>query len=225
MALVGHCYIQPSSSDPGAVGFGYSWWQTDKGLGFERNLANSAWVNAGSADKNLRGFASRLGANFCGPISGVTGIVPTDSSSPFTVTPNVNGDRVALASDITDAVNELNTIIQNLTGVTSTTPTTSITGNLLRWSGSLTAGATWDTPLVIPITTATYADGSEVQAADCIPFVWPSDAASDDVIQNIHLNFLGANPMQYQCYILSTTNGTKFPAGIGYSVIAIKQGA
>lgn len=224
MALVGHCYIQPSTSDPGAVGFGYSWSQTDTGLEFERNLANSAWVASGSTDKTLGGFASRLGANFCGAVSGVTGIVPTDASSPFTSTPNVNGTKIALASDITDAVNELTTIINNLTGQ-GTTPATSLTGNILRWTGSLTQGASWDTALSIPITTATYADGSSVQSSDCIPFVWPNYAASDDVVQNVHLNMVGQNPMQYQCYILSTTNGTKFPAGLGYTVIAIKQGA
>ena len=225
MAIVGHVYIQPSSSDPGAVGYGYQWRQTDTGLIKERNLTNSAWVDAGSANKNGRGFASRGGANFCGPITGTTGLMPTDASAAFTNTPSVNNTKVALATDIQAAVDSLTQIILNLTGQAAPDVATTLTGNILTWTGSMDPGATWDATLSIPITTQTYGDGSEVQASDCIPFVWPNNASVDDVIQGFNLNFVGQNIMQYQCYATSTTNGTRFPAGIGYTVIAIKSGA
>ena len=48
MSLIGNHYITPSSEDPGSVGFGYYWDQSDTGLEFVRNTSNTAWTFVGN---------------------------------------------------------------------------------------------------------------------------------------------------------------------------------
>jgi len=223
--LVGNAYIGPSSQDPGSVGFGYDWKQTDTGNIYTRNLANSGWVLVGNAGQVNLGLAPVSGFTATGGISGSHGLMPTTAATPFTANPYVNGDRMALMTDITDAVAAIN---ENISAVVNqqlaSVPSASIRSNLVSWSGQAAAASVYSNPLSIPIL-GTYPDGSVPIESECIVFVSavPVYVSTDQATQlNTFLNAVPGHVLQWVCY---TSGHAYAPCPVRYTVIAIKANA
>ena len=92
--LAGNVYANPSSSDPGAVGFGYQWAQTDTGNWYYRNTSNTAWVFAFNSNQVNMGLLPLSGGTMTGAILGASGLMPT-SGGDFSVAPTINGNTIA----------------------------------------------------------------------------------------------------------------------------------
>ena len=233
MALVGSTYIQASSSDPGAVGFGYSWAQTDTGVILYRNTSNTAWVTLGATTSTNLGLTPKSGATMVGALTGAHGLMPVDASVNFTGLPHVAGSYnsdVALVTDLTTLQTGIDSQISaQVQQALASLPSVGLNSNICHWSG--TAGGSQSpantTPVAIPIT-GTYADGSSPIASECIVFAsastlsWPSPAGGAIAC---YLQMYNSDPLQWLCYTFEA-NGSGYTAGIvNYTVIAIKQNA
>jgi hypothetical protein len=231
MALIGNRYIQASSSDPGAVGFGYDWWQTDTGNVYTRNITNTGWTYVGSVlDTNL-GNMPIGGCTVLGALVGAHGLMPTTAASPFTNTPNVNGEKVALLSDITDAISGVNdTISAAVQQAMASLPAPSINANVAIWSGTNfgNPGRAYNEAIAIPITGA-YPDGTVPSQAECrfvsvsvsyASFPYGLTGAGDI---RLFASTPGTAPLTWLCYTEYDHGGlTQMAAQINYSVLAIK---
>ena len=79
MSLIGNRYVQ--AGDPGAVGVGYQWLDTDTSLLFERNGSNTAWVQVYNTNQANGGLLPQTGGSVTGAITGTTGWAPSDNAN------------------------------------------------------------------------------------------------------------------------------------------------
>ena len=93
--LIGNMYVQPSSNDPGSVGFGYMWSQSDTGLLYIRNTSNSAWTFVGNTGLTSLGDVSiQPGPQYPWTSGLITAaqigsvLTPTFTVTPYTATAN-----------------------------------------------------------------------------------------------------------------------------------------
>lgn len=239
MPLVGNTYIQASSSDPGAVGFGYLWAQTDTGLLKARNTTNTAWVTSANLNSVNFGHVPLAGGALTGAISGATGLMPTSASTPFTAVPSVQtGDSLdplvtqsQLQTSIDDAFGDISSSIQ---AAVDATPSLSVNDSI-KWGmgmsavtygpddpANLTDASCWPIPLP---------DFSDRPAtlAECIFSVWPAYQYTGSAILEYRL-YLYRSPLmnnKFCCWSRDNSGGggTSFGGRFGYSVIAIKSTA
>lgn len=137
MALVGNAYIQASSSDPGAVGFGYTWLQTDTGSIYYRNSSNTAWVLAGNTDQTYQGLLSRQGGTMTGAILGAHGLMPT-SGGDFSVAPTIQGSAIATQAYIDSAIASLQSSVSSqIAAAIASIPGLTVGAKLAAGSGVL----------------------------------------------------------------------------------------
>ncbi len=163
MSLVGVAYIQPSVNDPGAVGFGYSWMQSDTGNIYFRSNDNTQWVLAGNTDQTYMGTVSRTGATMTGAITGAHGIMPL-TGGDFTNPPTINGQAIATQAYVLDQIFVVNSsvsvsvaqAIASIPGVTASAQISLASGV----SASIASGGTFTIPL------PTYGDGTTASSTD-----------------------------------------------------------
>lgn len=219
--LVGSRYIQ--STDPGAVGFGYSWANSSTGILYERNPGNTAWVTAGDTTKTNLGFLPTTGGSVSTTFTGAHGLVALDGTVPFTNTPNVNGTMVCLMSDIEEAVKsvklQLPSLVYSAQGAISTG---TIGGNIVHWydDGIGQEGNVSALPSVqIPIKVAKYYDGTPVKSSDIMTIGRVNSMGVGGGMARMSCSNEGFN---VYCYCANRTNSTVYYSGkIGYMAIAI----
>jgi hypothetical protein len=233
VALIGTRYIQASSSNPGAVGFGYEWWQSDTGAIYYRAPDNSGWVLLGNVGSANLGLAPVSGFTAGGALLGSHGLIPVAATSSFTNTPNVKtgstpGVLMALMSDVDHSFDALNpTIEATVTKAFSAFPIPSIRANIATWSGRVgPAPGNYFDAVTIPIN-ATYPDGTVPTPSECFVSVAPVSiyVSSDQATQlqaNIGQYYNTAGPLDFYCYTTGHTNAAQV---ISYTVIAIKASA
>lgn len=225
MALVGNVYIQASSVDPGAVGYGYEWAQTDTGNIYVRNVANSAWVIKGNTDQTYLGNLNRGGGTMTGPITGAHGLAPL-SGADFTTPPTINGNTIPTKDYVDTRDNYvLSQISTQVAAAIAAMPGVSITDNMVVWTGTVAAATTWSDPLVIPIT-RTYPDGTTILKTDCQSFA-SMNFASVPINSGSSFSFTlnQVDNMTWQAYTIGGPSSTHTAASINYIVIAIKPGS
>lgn len=223
--LAGNVYIQASSSDPGAVGFGYEWYQTDTGNLYIRNTANTAWVIEGNANQTYIGNLSRQGGAMTGPITGSHGLMPLAGGN-FTNAPTINNQSIATI-DYVDTRDDyvLSQISSQVQAAIAAIPGVSISQSIVIWTGAVTnIGAHVD--MVIPIT-ETYPDGSTISNADCISFA--SIKAASWILNNgnaLAFRLVRVDNMRWQAWTEYTSPGVNdIGADINFIAIAIKPGS
>lgn len=236
MALVGSTYIQPSSSDPGAVGFGYKWAQTDTANLYYRNSGNTAWVLAGNTDQTYMGLLNRGGGTMTGAILGAHGLMPV-SGGDFTVAPTILGDAIATVpyvnTQMTNLSQQLNVqIAQAIASI----PALSISSKLaigIGTSGNITMSApgpnmtgTYTIPLPV------YGDGTTAQQSEVTGryWAWPINMTlTDGAVASAHTSYsVAETPANSRIFTLtvSTDSGVTpnaSPYSIGYVIIGVKS--
>lgn len=70
--VAGFRYVQPD--DPGAVGEGFEWINTDTGDWSMRNASDTAWVLIGNTNLQNVGLVPITGTTMTGPLTGATGM-------------------------------------------------------------------------------------------------------------------------------------------------------
>lgn len=169
MALVGSTYIQSSASDPGAVGFGYSWAQTDTGSLYYRNTTNTAWVLAGNENQTYMGLLNRGGGTMTGAILGAHGLMPT-SGGDFSVAPTILGNAIATQAYVDTQIASLQTTVSTqIAQAIASIPGLAVSSKLAisaGYSSALTISGvpTGTASFTIPL--PTYSDGSTAAQAE-----------------------------------------------------------
>lgn len=232
--LVGNRYISRSDENPGSVGFGYEWAQLDTGLIYKRNQPNTGWIISGDTSQNDLGIITTAGGKVSGALTGKHGLMPTDASSPFTTTPNVNGTSFALVTDLTTAMDAVKTTITTIVNQhAASTSSVAISKYIKFWSGTLLEvdGGLWSSESAIPFKTipinVAYPDGSPISDSECSVAVMPSYNAG--TVMNFRLRRIkviqGSSPLQWKSYYLSADTGLWHDGRLDYCVLAIKTGA
>ena len=230
--LVGNRYIGPSSLDPGSTGFGYEWEQTDTGLVFNRNQFDTGWVPAGDTSQNNLGLITLDAGNVSGALTGKHGLMPTDASSPFTATPNVNGTSVALITDLTTAMDAVSAQITTIVNRhAANAGTVAIRKHVQFWQDyfyGYNTGASDPSGLAfryLPIT-KTYPDGTPIAESECIVWVMPDFfGVTLARIRTFHV-VQGQSPLYWKVYYTTPDgSGGCIEGNFSYAVFAIKTGA
>jgi hypothetical protein len=110
MALIGNTFVQPT--DPGAVGFGYNWYDSGNGNLWVRSADNTAWNALGNANTSDLGNVPVTGANMTGALTGVTGWAPVDSPN-FTTAASLEGVELATQNDLATLQQNMENLINN----------------------------------------------------------------------------------------------------------------
>lgn len=235
MALIGNIYTNPSSSDPGAVGYGYGWFQSDTGNMYWRNTTNTAWVLAGNTDQTYMGLLSRSGGTMTGAILGAHGLMPT-SGGDFSVAPTITGNTIATVPYVDAQVAAVNaTISTQIAQAIASIPGLSVASKLaigcgissqITMSGGVTSTGTYTIPL------PTYGDGTTATQAEVTGKYSAWVAAwnfGDNSISAETSSFaLAETPANSRTFQLTYTNNsgiavpTPFPQ-IGYVIVGVKS--
>ena len=107
MSLVGNRYIQ--ANDPGAVGVGYQWLDTDTSLLYERNGSNTAWVQVYNTNQTNGGLLPQTGGSVTGAITGTTGWAPSDNPN-FATAAKIAGQNIATVNYVNQQVSSFNDV-------------------------------------------------------------------------------------------------------------------
>jgi hypothetical protein len=108
MSLVGNRYIQ--ANDPGAVGVGYQWLDTDTSLLYERNGSNTAWVQVYNTNQTNGGLLPQTGGSVTGAITGTTGWAPSDNPN-FATAAKIAGQNIATVNYVNQQVSSFNDVL------------------------------------------------------------------------------------------------------------------
>ena len=116
MTLIGgYRYVQ--AQDPGAVGAGFEWLNTQTNLWYIRNASNSGWTRIGNLGMENCGNLPISGGEMMGPITGAHGLLPEDSPNA-TTSLKVDGFDVARIADLNAVRQEVMASIRSaLSGV------------------------------------------------------------------------------------------------------------
>lgn len=234
MALVGNCYIQPSSSDPGAVGFGYTWAQSDTANLYYRNSSNTAWVLAGNTDQTYMGLLSRSGGTMTGAILGAHGLMPL-SGGDFSVAPTIAGNTIATVPYVDAQIAAVNaTISTQIAQAIASIPGLSVSSKLAVGAGIATAtvaGGGGPTPTgTYTISLPTYGDGTTATQAEVSGrySAWIAGWSWGDEVVSAEISSysLAETPAGSRTYVATYTNNSGVSVTpvilIGYYIIGVK---
>lgn len=167
MALVGNCFYQASSLDPGAGYPMYFWAQTNTGLLFIRNAADTAWVEVGDSAQPYLGQLSTQGGNMNGAITGAHGLSPAASNDFNAASLRMGGDLVSTKVYVDAQVALLNaSIASGIASAISSSPASSVYTKVAKLTGvwgpfNDNTGGTRTIPL------PTYSDGVLADESEC----------------------------------------------------------
>lgn len=182
MSLVGNRYIQ--QNDPGAVGVGYQWLDTDTAILYERNSANTAWVQVYNTNQTNGGLLPQTGGSVTGAITGTTGWAPSDNPN-FATAAKIAGQNIATVNYVNQQVNSFNDVLSAKISqaIAATTASINTNANIAK-SGQGAKGSGYFSPTGSPAASTTgdagvtalsaiplpyYPDsGGEAQESDCI---------------------------------------------------------
>jgi len=226
----GLIYVSPSSQDPqgqpGFNGSGNIWAQIDTGNWYIRNSTNTGWTIMGSGDQTSLGLYALSGGAGSGAITGNTGLMEADGSTPFAISPTVTNrnSTIATLADLSIVQSNIQTLInesvaQSISGIS----TPSITSSILIVSGTLGPAATYLTIMQLPFSGLVYPDGTSVQLADCHGFASMDTGSGSFEINTMNIIPQDARGMSWQCYTDYSTGHA--PASMNYQIIAIKPTA
>lgn len=182
MSLVGNRYIQ--ANDPGAVGVGYQWLDTDTSLLYERNGSNTAWVQVYNTNQTNGGLLPQTGGSVTGAITGTTGWAPSDNPN-FATAAKIAGQNIATVNYVNQQVSSFNDLISAKISQAIASSTSSIqTNNNIAKAGNGAKNSGYFSPTGSPAASTTgdagvsalpqiplpyYPDsGGEAQESDCI---------------------------------------------------------
>lgn len=225
MALVGSTYIQ--ATDPGAVGYGYSWKNSSTGNVYDRNTSNTGWVFLYNSNQVNGGLLPLTGGTMTGAIAGVSGWAP-ETSPDFNTSAKLGGVNLATTNDLSTLQTTLEDYVdaQVASALASQGVTSEVSSNTAIQTGTL-KGATATTAVTIPL--PVFSDGQTATEAQCKWIVSIYDAKTGDTADAYYLYFrdstdsAAANPTAVRtfcAYTAKADRSLKVAAGIQYMIIA-----
>lgn len=234
MSLIGNCYTNPSSSDPGSVGFGYLWAQSDTGSLYWRNTSNTAWVLSGNVNQTYLGQLSRAGGTMTGAILGAHGLMPV-AGGDFTVAPTILGDAIATVPYVNTQMDDLRAQLNvQIAQAIASIPGLSVSSKLaigigssgpITFTGSPIGTGYYTVPLPV------YGDGTTAGPGDVVGryWAWPQNFAVESGSTGTPTVQLAESPANSRIFVLTqnaSTTGVTVPAtpwAIGYIIIGVKS--
>jgi len=226
--LVGNTYIGISAENPGSVGFGYFWAQSDTGNYYARDTGDASWVFIMNLDQLNGGMLPLSGGTMSGAILGAHGLMPL-SGGDFTAAPTISGNEIATQDYVTTQINwvltQINALIaQSLASI----PGVSVTNQVAVLAGispTLSNNGTYTLPLPV------YGDGTTATQAEVAGkyYGWPGGFNNYDGVVNLAqtsvlVNEVTPNSRTFQISVANTQ--TSPPAtgyAIGYIIVAIRS--
>jgi hypothetical protein len=127
MSLVGNRYIQ--ATEPAAPpSTGYQWLDTDTSILYERNGANTAWIQVYNTNQTNGGLLPISGGSVTGSITGTTGWAPSDNAN-FATSAKIAGQNIATVNYVNQQVNSFNDLISAKVSQAIAASTTTSTAN------------------------------------------------------------------------------------------------
>ena len=165
MALVGNTFYQSSALDPGTGYAMYYWNQTDTGLVYIRNAADTAWVLVGNANQIYLGNLSTQGGVMNGAITGAHGLSPA-ASNDFSGSLRQGGIDVALKTYVDAQIAAVNAAVgTSVASALSSVTTLNLAAKTTKMRGVWTVTGT-SAGNTIPL--PSYSDGVQATEAECI---------------------------------------------------------
>ena len=226
--LVGNTYIGISAEDPGSVGFGYFWAQSDTGNYYARDTGDASWVFIMNLDQLNGGLLPLSGGTMSGAILGAHALMPL-AGGDFTAAPTINGNEVTTIPYVTTQINWVLTQINVLIAKSlASIPGVSVTNQIAVLSGitgTLANDATFTLPLPV------YGDGTSATPAEVAGKygAWPGGVSgADGVVKRAITTFyvIETAPNSMTFTIHSANTETAVPASgynIGYIIVAIRS--
>lgn len=233
--LIGNTYVLPSSSDPGSVGFGYNWYQSDTGNIYVRNTGNTAWVIVGNANQTYLGQLSRAGGTMTGAILGASGLMPT-SGGDFTVAPTILGDAIATVPYVNTQMDTLRSQLNvQVAQAIASIPSLSVSSKLaigIGSSGPLTMTGTPTITGSYTLPLPTYGDGTTASQSEVTGRYWgwiQDWSATDNAVGAAHSSWtVTESPANSRIMVVTSTSDSGVapqgtPWALGYIIIGIKS--
>lgn len=226
MALVGSTYIQ--ATDPGAVGYGYSWKNSSTGNVYDRNTSNTGWVFLYNSNQVNGGLLPLTGGTMTGAIAGVSGWAP-ETSPDFNTSAKLEGVNLATTNDLSTLQTNLEDYVdaQVASAIASQGVTSEVSSNTAIQTGRL-QGATPLTTITIPL--PVFSDGQSATEGQCKWIVTPGYNITDgttniyDVYYRDATDAADVDPMAVRTFLAYMAYGSsrsnKQALGIHYMIIA-----
>jgi hypothetical protein len=224
MSLVGNRYIQANSpATPPSTG--YQWLDTDTSILYERNGANTAWVQVYNTNQTNGGLLPQTGGSVTGAITGTTGWAPSDNAN-FATAAKIAGQNIATVNYVNQQVASFNDVISaKISQVVATTTSASTANNNIAKSGigiklngyfspvsgpqasqpaNPNAAGVIATLIPLPI----YPNGGgEAQESDCVWMAAMALSYTDGVNLSVGVvDNTSANRYQYQVFSQTSVN-------------------
>lgn len=234
MALVGTTFIQPSSSDPGASGYGYWWAQSDTGNWYARNTSNTAWVFAFNSNIANLGMVPLTGATMTGALLGAHGLMPL-AGGDFSAAPTIQGNPIATVAYVDSQVSALqSSITTQIASAIAQIPGLSVGSKIAIGSGiaamTVTGGGgstpTGNYTIPLPVyadgTTATQAEVNGRYSAWVAAWAWGDEIVSAET-SSYAISEVTPNTRQFAAVYTNNSGVPVTPAiNIGWLIIGIK---
>ena len=225
--LVGNTYIGISAEDPGSVGFGHFWAQSDTGNYYARDTGDASWVFIMNLDQLNGGMLPLSGGTMSGAILGAHGLMPL-SGGDFTAAPTINGNEIATQAYVTTQINWVLTQINAVVAQSLASIPRSMTNQIAVQAGVspvLSNGGTFTLPLPV------YGDGTTASPAEVAGKygAWATYSTNYDGVVNLAqtaISILEVSPNTRTFQITSVNTQTGPPATpyqIGYIIVAIRS--
>jgi hypothetical protein len=220
--LIGNRYV--GDDDPGAVGYGYQWQKTN-GLIYERNYANTDWVNVYKVAAN-GGMLPLTGGTMVGAITGNHGLASADSPD-FETTATIEGITIATLSDLAALQSSLEDsqakkLQEQVAGIQAGISV----DNVLKIERGTSDPVDRDTPYTIPL--PVYADGTTAAESECVWLASIAAVTFPDYTSGTHTKTLYLTEVSNRTYKLyvqdSGDNNNYGTATFEYIIVAQRAG-
>jgi hypothetical protein len=221
MALVGNTFYQASSLDPGTGYPMYYWNQTNTGLIYVRNAADTAWILVGDSAQPYLGQLSTQGGNMNGAISGAHGLAPA-TVNDFTSNLYKAGLEVATKSYVDTQDATLNAAIgAGIASAIASVPALNLSSRVAYARDSWTFTGT-SSGNVIPL--PFYSDGVQASEAECIWGAWWGKlTAGYYVSDNLVLSITETSNRVFDLVAQKQTSIINFNATVNWMIIAFRK--
>lgn len=221
-------YDYKQSGDPGAVGAGKSWLDTDDWVLRVRNSSDSAWVDVGNINSPNLGALPSAGGEMTGAITGTAHGLATIANPNFTGSLKLNGVNVLTQNDIDTAFSTLRSEFASriASAVSTAASTTSIMNRVAVDIGVIEFNEA--NAYSVSLTCPYYKDSNgnpiaQAQPEECVHGIslLEYNAAIDQASAfNMYYRKSGLN---YTYYVLREHDGAKFHVKATYIIIGLRD--
>ena len=222
MALVGNTFYQTSALDPGYGYAMYYWNQTDTGLIYIRNAADTAWVLVGNASQVYLGNLNTQGGVMNGAISGAHGLSPADTNN-FSGALMQGGVNVALKTYVDAQIASVNAAVgTSVASALASVTTLNVSARVARDRGAWSTSGAISTGNTIPL--PAYSDGVKATEAECVWGAYVQKFAHGEFTTNTtHVDVIETSNRVYTIDCYYAGGPTYFDVTVGWFIIGFRS--